>query len=67
MFSDGYADQFGGKLNRKFITEQFKSLLLDNAHKPMEEQKDILNNTLTKWMGDTNEQLDDIVVIGLKV
>ena len=33
----------------------------------MEEQKDILNNTLTKWMGDTNEQLDDIVVIGLKV
>lgn len=66
MFSDGYVDQFGGPQNRKFMTKQFKELLCLIYHKPMEEQKEILDTTIETWKG-TNEQIDDIIVIGLKI
>ncbi|OQY03597.1 MAG: hypothetical protein B6I20_04740 [Bacteroidetes bacterium 4572_117] len=66
-FSDGYADQFGGKNGRKFRIENFKEVLLANYKKPMKEQKKILNSTLNNWMGSTYEQIDDILVLGIKV
>lgn len=66
MFSDGYADQFGGPENKKFFTKRFEELLFEIHTKPMEEQKEILKNTLYEWMGN-NDQVDDILVIGIKI
>ena len=66
LFSDGYPDQFGGAKNRKFKYKPFKELLINNANKPMAEQKIILEETLYKWQGNS-AQVDDITIIGLKL
>jgi len=66
MFSDGYADQFGGPDNKKFFSKRFRNLLLENHQLPMNEQKSILLDTLNEWRGE-QEQIDDILVIGIKI
>jgi len=65
IFSDGYADQFGGPRGKKFMLNQFKELLLNNHTRQLEEQKKHLQNTLNNWKGSL-EQVDDILIIGLK-
>ncbi len=64
--SDGYPDQFGGPDERKFMTKNFKDLLLQIYKKPMAEQRQILDRTIDEWRGKI-EQIDDIVVIGVRV
>ena len=66
LFSDGFFDQKGGKEDKKFLSKNFKKLLLEIHQEPMREQKKILDKTLTDWMGDTS-QIDDILVIGVRV
>ncbi len=66
MFSDGYADQFGGPRGKKLRYKQFKNILVENCHLPMNIQKEILNNTHDKWRGSL-DQIDDILVFGLKI
>ena len=66
ILSDGYIDQFGGPKGKKFMTKRFKELLLTIYEKPMEEQSRILEETLIKWRGDI-EQVDDIIIIGVRV
>ena len=66
LFSDGYQDQFGGKKGRKFMTKRFRELLFDIHKKPMQEQKSILETTLKDWRGK-EEQVDDILVMGVRV
>ncbi len=66
MFSDGYADQFGGPKGKKFKNKKFKQLLVDIQDENMITQKEILNKTITEWRGEL-EQIDDIVVLGFKV
>ena len=66
IFSDGYPDQFGGDKGKKFKYKQFKQLLLDIQNKSMEEQKSILAQTIEDWQGDL-EQVDDILVIGIRI
>ena len=66
IFSDGYADQFGGADGKKFKTKNFKNLLLDISNNPMEQQALILDATHTEWRG-THPQVDDILVIGIKL
>lgn len=63
IFTDGYADQFGGEEGKKFKTKPMKELLIAINEKSMEEQRNILNNTIDAWRGDI-EQVDDILVIG---
>ena len=63
IFSDGFADQFGGDKGKKFMTKNLKNLLLDINDRAMADQKAILEKTLLEWMGD-NAQLDDILIIG---
>ncbi len=65
-FSDGYIDQFGGEKGRKFMTKNFKKLLVEIFDKPMPEQKQIINQTFEDWRGGT-EQIDDVVVVGVKI
>lgn len=66
IFSDGYADQFGGEKGKKLKAKAFKELLLQVQHLSMQEQKDFLNQAFEDWKGDL-DQIDDICVIGVKV
>ena len=66
IFSDGYADQFGGPKNKKFKYRQLKELILSVQNKSMKEQGEILKETLINWQGD-EEQIDDILVMGVKI
>ncbi|MFH1321062.1 MAG: tetratricopeptide repeat protein [Bacteroidota bacterium] len=66
IFSDGYIDQFGGTDGKKFGSKPFKELLLSIQDKNMKEQKEIINQTIDVWKGD-EDQLDDILVIGVKI
>ncbi|MDQ3393400.1 MAG: SpoIIE family protein phosphatase [Bacteroidota bacterium] len=66
LFSDGYRDQFGKDNNGKFMSKKFHELLLEIHQKPMQEQKEILDNTIEDWKGDGN-QTDDILVMGILI
>lgn len=66
LFSDGYIDQFGGPKNKKFMRKRFKELLLSVYKMDVKTQKQHLDNTIIDWMGE-EEQLDDILVIGIRV
>ena len=66
LFSDGYADQFGGDKGKKFFLANFKELLLNISDKPMPEQKNILLDTLFKWQKNF-DQVDDILIVGIKI
>ncbi|HEY4798111.1 MAG TPA: SpoIIE family protein phosphatase, partial [Bacteroidia bacterium] len=66
IFSDGYCDQFGGPGGKKFMTRQFQRLLMSIKDHSMKEQEAILERTFKEWKGDL-EQVDDILVIGVRV
>lgn len=67
MFSDGFADQFGGPEGKKFKYRRFRHLLL-NIHKlPIEDQKAILHQKMEEWMGTEYEQIDDILLMGFRL
>jgi len=66
LFTDGYADQFGGPLRKKFQYKNFKKLLLDHCNMPMSEQQYHLDKALKDWQG-IYDQIDDILVVGIKV
>lgn len=64
--SDGYADQFGGADGRKFMSKKYKEMILQIWDKPMNEQKEIIHKAHLDWKG-THEQVDDILVFGVRV
>jgi serine phosphatase RsbU (regulator of sigma subunit)/tetratricopeptide (TPR) repeat protein len=64
LFSDGYADQFGGPKGKKFMYKPFQYLLINNHQKPMDNQKEILDVTFKRWKGD-RDQVDDVLVVGM--
>ena len=66
MFSDGYYDQFGGKEDKRFTSSKFKELLNRIHETPMHEQKEMLNKKLEDWK-ENFEQVDDILVMGIKI
>ncbi len=66
IFTDGYADQFGGPREKKYSTGKFKELLLNIHTRPMQEQSARIRNEHIEWKG-RHEQVDDILVIGFKL
>lgn len=66
IFSDGYADQFGGEKNKKLSTKRFKTLLSEMVKKPMDKQFEIIDSFHKEWK-QNNEQTDDVLVVGFKV
>ncbi len=66
IFSDGYADQFGGPRGKKFMAGNFRNLLLDASRLPADQQRQRLNETIENWRGEL-EQVDDILIIGIKI
>ncbi len=66
IFSDGYADTFGGEHGKKLTTKRFKKNLLAMADKTMEEQERSLDNFIENWKSG-KEQIDDILIIGIRL
>ena len=68
MFSDGFADQFGGSegKSKKYSAKRLKSKLLDVCELPMNEQKKIMATTYDEWKGD-HEQIDDVLLVGIRI
>ncbi len=66
LFTDGFVDQKGGKEKKKFMSKNFKNLLLEIHDQPMYDQKGILDKKLTDWMA-SNSQIDDILLVGVRV
>jgi len=66
MFSDGFADQFGGQNGRKFLKSNFRDLLLKVSEFSMSEQRELILTAFKQWKGD-NHQIDDVLVLGVKV
>ncbi|MES2140033.1 MAG: SpoIIE family protein phosphatase [Bacteroidota bacterium] len=65
IFTDGYADQFGGHGGKKFKYKQLQNILLSIQDKPMIEQEKVLIEKMSDWKGDL-EQVDDILIIGVR-
>lgn len=66
LFSDGFADQFGGPSGKKFKYKQMKDLMLSNIDKPLEVQRQQLEESFQAWKGGL-EQVDDVCVIGIRL
>ena len=73
MFSDGYADQFGGPDGKKFKYKGLKELLISIKEKPMAEQKELLDKAIREWAtgpdkdGRQYDQVDDILIVGIRI
>lgn len=65
LFSDGFADQFGGPEGKKYMYRRFRHLLLSIYNQPMSVQRHIMEKSLNEWKGGL-EQVDDILVLGVK-
>jgi len=66
MFSDGYPDQFGGPLGKKFKMVRVKNMLRDIHEKPMEEQYNYIKNNFEIWK-EENDQVDDVLFMGIEI
>ncbi len=66
IFSDGFVDQYGGEKRKKFKTSNFKKLLLSVQTESMKNQKKVIEDAFEEWRG-SNEQIDDVCVIGVRL
>lgn len=66
LFTDGYADQFGGPDGKKFMSKKFYDLVASNAKADMKNQQSALDRSFKNWKG-SNAQVDDVLVIGVRV
>jgi len=66
LFTDGYADQFGGPANKKFKYRRFREHLVSIQHLPMQEQYSRLTSIFNEWKGEAS-QIDDVLVMGIKI
>lgn len=67
LYSDGFQDQFGGEDGQKFMSTNFRKLLFEISSKSMSEQKNELEATLNNWLNNKHKQIDDILIIGLRL
>jgi serine phosphatase RsbU (regulator of sigma subunit) len=65
LYTDGYADQFGGVKGKKFKSKQLNALLLENSAKTLDQQKYYLKEAFENWKGNL-EQIDDVCVMGIR-
>jgi serine phosphatase RsbU (regulator of sigma subunit) len=65
LFTDGFPDQFGGDFGKKFLCKRFKNMIAMSHSQSMNDQKEILENTLNEWKRN-EEQTDDICVLGIR-
>jgi len=65
IFSDGFADQFGGPKQKKFMSNQLKETLVSMGDTPMLRQAEKLNDIFEEWRGES-PQVDDVTLIGIR-
>lgn len=65
MFTDGYVDQFGGPKGKKYMAKRLRETLLSIKGYPMDQQREILEETIESWKGEL-EQIDDILGLGVR-
>lgn len=65
LFSDGFADQFGGEDKRKYMKKQLKEFLLTIHQEPINQQLESIECESSRWMGDL-EQIDDQLIVGFR-
>ena len=69
IFSDGYADQFGGEKGHKYMSKNLHNELLNISSLPETEQYNHLKDTINNWMNyyePKYDQIDDIIVVGVR-
>ncbi|MBI5219020.1 MAG: tetratricopeptide repeat protein [Bacteroidia bacterium] len=66
LFTDGIQDQFGGPKGKKFMLKQLQQLFFEHHHKPVNEQKEILDKSFENWKGE-HEQIDDVTILGIRI
>ncbi|CAN5438638.1 hypothetical protein BH09BAC5_BH09BAC5_21830 [soil metagenome] len=66
FFTDGFADQFGGPLGKKFKYSRLKEKLIEISDKQMDEQMKLIDDTFENWRGDL-EQVDDVLIMGIRI
>jgi serine phosphatase RsbU (regulator of sigma subunit) len=66
LYTDGFADQFGGERGKKYKSAQLLKFLLKNSNLTLRNQKDALANEFKNWKSD-HEQIDDVCIMGLKI
>lgn len=66
LFSDGFADQFGGPDGRKFMMRRFRELIASIAHLPMKQQFEEIEQAFLGWQG-LIEQVDDVLILGIRI
>ncbi|RLD71684.1 MAG: hypothetical protein DRJ29_08015 [Bacteroidetes bacterium] len=66
LFSDGFADQFGGDKRKKFKYSRFRELITEHADLSMPRQQQVLSDTIREWQGKY-EQIDDMVIVGIRI
>ena len=66
LFTDGFADQFGGEKGKKFMYKKFSDLLVLNNNLSVQDQAEVISSVFEDWKGQ-QEQVDDVCVIGLKI
>ena len=66
LFSDGFADQYGGKTDKKFLIKNFKELLVQVSEYNMDKQHMIIRDKFMQWKGD-QEQIDDVIILGFRI
>jgi serine phosphatase RsbU (regulator of sigma subunit) len=66
LYTDGYADQFGGDKGKKFKYKPLNDLLLSISHENIATQKKVIDNSFVSWKGNL-EQVDDVLVVGIRI
>jgi serine phosphatase RsbU (regulator of sigma subunit) len=66
LFTDGFADQFGGEQGKKMTTKRFREWILNNNHLPVKEVGDKMQTSYHAWKGK-HEQIDDVTVLAIRV
>ena len=66
LFSDGFADQFGGSKGKKMKYTRFKQIILESASVPFHQKEWALDTAFNEWKGN-QEQIDDVLVLGFKI
>ena len=67
LFTDGFIDQFGGSKDKKYKFIRFRELLLSIQDEEMIQQKRIIAKEFQKWKGDNNIQVDDVLIVGVRI
>ncbi len=67
LYSDGFADQFGGPEGEKFSSKRLRDIFARHSDKPMIKQKELIEKSFNEWKGDEYNQLDDVLVLGFRI